>query len=94
MCQGIRFAGIIVTNLSYADELVIIANSYDDLANALLTLSMAVKRLRLEINFEKCKIIFGEPGTKIPHKWTFTKSDGMTSGTMEKVKNYKYLGAQ
>ena len=78
--------------MSYADDLVIMANSHNDLAKALLTLSATVKKLKLKINFKKSKIMTAGPGTMIPHKWTFTESDSKTNGTMEEVKNYKYLG--
>ena len=67
VCEGVYITGVKVTSLSYADDIILLARTPKDMAQAILTLSRVVKHLKLTINYEKSKIVTMGPWTSKKH---------------------------
>ena len=81
---GLRIGGRTVTNLRYADDIVLIATSQSDLQELVDRLNRASQKYVLEININKT----GDHGNTKYHQQYYNKWN--TSG---KVQTFTYLGS-
>ena len=72
---GIKIAGINISNLRYADDTTLMAESEEELKNLLIKVQEESEKVGLKLNIQKTKIMASGPITS----W---KIDG---GTMERV---------
>ena len=91
-CNGVMIVGVKITNLCYADDIVLVASSPEDLAQAILTLTQTIRQLRLTLNYDKSKILTMGPGTEKKHTWKVLSRDGTLHGQLAETNNNKYLG--
>ena len=85
--NGFEFGSTFIRFLMYADDLVILCKSADELQNAIEELSIYCKQNHLNINQKKSKImIFGKG--KVPKHKEFT----IEGQELEEVISYNYLG--
>ena len=86
--RGIKVNGVTITNIRYADNTIIIAETEHNLQVMITRLNETCKIYGMELNAKKTKVmVIGKfPGTKIQ----------ITSGksVLEQVKSYCYLGSQ
>ena len=86
--RGIKINEVTITNIIYADDTIIIAETEHDLQVMISRLNETYKIYGVELNAKKTKVMVIEkfPGTKIQ----------ITSGkfVLEQVKSYCYLGSQ
>ena len=72
---GIKIAGRIINNLSYADDTTVMAESEEELKKHLMKVKEESEKVRLELNIQKTKIMASGPTTS----W---KIDGETVETV------------
>ena len=85
--EGVKFNGVNLTNLRYADDAVILADSEKSLQTMMSSLNEKCKEYGMAINAKKTMVMV--MGTKTDTKCDI-KIDGLT---LEQVKKYKYLGS-
>ena len=81
---GIKIAGRNISNLRYADDTTLMAESEEQLKNLLMKVKEESEKVGLELNFQKSKIMASCPITS----WQI---DGKT---MERVTDYIFLGSK
>jgi len=86
---GLQFGDRILTDADFADDLALVADSIDQLTDALEVLKEEAAKVGLKINWLKTKIMAIEPPGPVSHPDTIT-----VCGTLvEVVKNFTYLGS-
>ena len=78
---GIKIIGRIISNLRYADDTTLMAESEEELKSLLMRVKVESEKVGLKINIQKMKIMASGPITS----W---KIDGVT---METVKDFLFL---
>ena len=91
-CNGVNMDGLKITNLWYADDLVLVAESEMDMGNALSTVWSQFLRLKLAMNYEKSLVVAVSRARQRPRTWVLQDSHGMEIGRIEDGTEYKYLG--
>ena len=81
---GIKIAGRNISNLRYADDTTLMAESEEELKSLLMTLKEASGKVGLKLNIQKTKIIASGPITS----WQI---DGKT---LETVADFIFLGSK
>ena len=81
---GIKIAGRNINNLRYADDIILMAASEEELKSLLMKVKEESERTDLKLNIQKTKIMASGPTTS----WQI---DGET---METVTNFIFLGPQ
>ena len=84
--QGFQLGGRLINNLRYADDVVLIATSSDDLQELVNRVRTASEKIGLLINSDKTKVmVFGtnEMSTKI----------SLNGEVLEEVESFVYLGS-
>src|SRR2546425_13315354 len=88
--EGIKFNGVNVADLRYADDAVLVADKRKNMQKMIDRLSETCKTYRMEINVKKTKVMIMNKKEK---------QKGMQSGIMlnnvplEQVTRFKYLGS-
>lgn len=73
--------------LSYADDLVLIAETPEELQEMLKVLNRYANRKRLTVNVDKSKVMRFAPGSRVSNvRWTYNGEQ------LEEVRTFKYLG--
>ncbi|KAI5728841.1 hypothetical protein M8J77_021978 [Diaphorina citri] len=85
---GISLNGRIINNLRYADDLVLLANTKQDLVTLLENLHESSIKYNMKININKSKVML--VSKKANRRTPKIEIDNQT---LEGVNNYKYLGA-
>ena len=86
---GIEEDGLNVSNLLYADDIVLLSDSPKGLQTLLNVLYSWSETWKLEVNLSKTKIVHYRQGPKTPQTdFSFTYGDN----TVEVCPSYKYLG--
>ena len=84
--KGVKINGVLINNIRYADDIVIIADNMADLQELLNDVNKAGVELGLNINAKKTKwITFG----RLEHPGLSLTLNGVS---IERVDRYKYLG--
>ena len=86
--KGVTFDDDSISVLLYADDLVILAESPEDLQCQLNTLSQWRERWKLKVNYEKSNTVHFRPPSALRTSFLF-KVDDMP---LQVVSSYKYLG--
>ena len=60
---GIKIAGININNLRYADNTTLVTESEEELKSLLMKVKRRMKKLALELNIQKTKIMASSPIT-------------------------------
>ncbi|CAK1590282.1 unnamed protein product [Parnassius mnemosyne] len=81
---GININGKYITHLRFADDIVLMAESLEDLSTMLNALNSVSQRIGLKMNMDKTKIMFNVHVTSMPVVVRSTK--------LEVVEEYVYLG--
>ena len=81
---GIKIVGRNINNLRYADDIILMAESEEELKSLLMKVKEESEKVGLKLNFQKTKIMVSGPITS----WQI---DGET---METVKNFIFLGSK
>jgi hypothetical protein len=85
---GIGFAGRVLSDVDFADDVALICENISDLKTTLETLASAAEKLGLKINWSKTKIM---PVEKTPSNPL--SSVEICGQTVEVVKQFTYLGS-
>ena len=85
--EGVKFNGVNLTNLRYADDAVILAENEENLQKMMESLNNKCKEYGMAINAKKTMVMV--IGAKAETKCNIT-IDGLA---LEQVKRYKYLGS-
>ena len=89
--QGVEVGEVNIPGLFFADDMALTAETENNLVSLLEKLKSFTTDKRLEINYEKSKIIKLGPGTGQENKWAFEDINGRNEGTVE-ANFYNYLG--
>ena len=81
-----------VTNLFYADDIVLVITSRLDMEKALSTLSRALHTRGLQINCSKSKILKMGPGTTMSRPWPLLDPHGRQIRVLHEFDEFKYHG--
>ena len=81
---GIKIAGRIISNLRYADDTTLMAESEEELKSFLMKVREESEKVGLKLNIQKMKIMASSPITS----WQI---DG---GTVETVADFNFLGSK
>ena len=81
---GIKIAGRNISNLRYADDTTLMAESEEELKSLLMKVKEESEKVGLKLNIQKTKIMASDPITS----WQI---DGET---METVRDFIYLGSR
>ena len=84
--EGVKISGEKISNLRYADDTALLANSYDSMCNILNKVNDAGERSGLKLNAKKTKVM--HINSKDKHEPIIVNGD-----TLEYVLNMKYLGS-
>jgi len=82
--SGIKIAGRNINNLTYADDITLMADSEEELKSFLMKVKEKSENVGLKVNIQKTKIMASGPITS----WQI---DGET---VETVTNFYYLGSK
>ena len=85
--EGINFNGQIITNIRYADDTIILAESEQQLQHMIDTLDATSEQYGMAMNAKKTKTMIVE---KSPEKQC---EENVKGQRLTQVKQYKYLGA-
>ena len=84
---GVKIGNMVINNLAYADDIVIIANNASDLQKLLNIVNRWCECWRVVVNVNKTKTMrFSQARHNVQHTFTLGKSK------LENVKQYRYLG--
>lgn len=87
MCQGVVVNGVVINNLRYADDTVLLATSLEDLQELLNAVAKTSSAMGLKLNVKKTKwMVISKNRTMNPG---FLQ---VGNNTVERVTSYKYLG--
>ncbi len=90
--KGVMIGTEKITHLSYADDIVVIADTEDEILNMISHLIEITEQLHMAINFEKSKIMYiGCSNNDTLNEWEIYDDDKII-GKIEQKKEYKYLG--
>ena len=81
---GIKIAGRNINNLRYADDIILMAKSEEELNSFLMKVKEESEKVGLKLNIQKTKIMASSPITS----W---ETDGET---VETVRNFIFLGSK
>ena len=81
---GIKIAGRNISNLRYADDTTLMAESKEELKSLLMKVKEESKKVGLKLNIQKTKIMASGPITS----WEI---DGETGETVETVSDFIFL---
>jgi hypothetical protein len=85
--KGLKINGVVINNIRYADDTVLLAESVEDLQELLNLVDVSGKRLGLSINVAKTKwMSFG----RLDHTGSMLHLNGHG---VERVEKFKYLGS-
>jgi len=87
-CPTLVFGPHKVNSLLYADDMVLFAETEQDLQTCLYTLEKWCKEWRVKVNTEKSKIVHFRKARTLETEYDFT----INNHVLEKVVDYKYLG--
>ena len=88
-CRGVVVDGIRVQLLLYADDIVLMAESAEELQSMLTILHDYSKKWRFDVNVGKTKVVvFGAPEVGVSGSWKCGEKE------VEEKKVYKYLGVE
>ena len=82
--SGIKIAGRNISNLRYADDTILMAESEEELKSLLMKVKEESEKVGLKLNFQKTKIMASGP---IP-SW------GIEGETVETVSDFIFLGSK
>ncbi len=85
--EGVKLNGIGITNIRYADDTILIADSEDKLQRMLNKVVDACSNFGMELNVKKTKVMVIE---KMPSSIIEVK---VNNNNLEQLQNYMYLGA-
>ena len=85
--RGFKIGGRVVNNLRYADDVVLIATSKEDLDELVQRIHEASKRAGLMINVQKTKVM-------VLSKYKEDVTVKIDNQTIEQVSSFLYLGAR
>jgi len=80
------------TSLFYADDIVLMSESKEEMRLSLNVLYKELDQLDLCINYDKSKVIRMGPGSVMPCTWAVGNTTTNKGGVMKEAKQYKYLG--
>jgi hypothetical protein len=89
--QGVQVGRTTIPALLFADDLVIIARSEEELMVQLQKVQHFTTEKKLEINYKKTEIMKVGPGTKEEREW-FIVENATVTGQIKETNVYKYLG--
>ncbi|CAK1584434.1 unnamed protein product [Parnassius mnemosyne] len=89
---GININGEYITHLRFADDIVLMAESLEDLSTMLNDLNSVSQRIGLKMNMDKTKIMFNVHVTPMPVVVGNTKLEVVGNTKLEVVDEYVYLG--
>ena len=94
--RGVKIQSTRVSNILYADDIVIMAKSEMDMTMLLITLVQQIQRLDLKVNFKKSKMMNITQGTDTLNEgyWLVERESGEAPGTLKGVKTFTYIGVQ
>ena len=81
---GIKIAGRSISNLRYADDTTLMAESEEELKTFLMKVKEETEKVGLKLNIQKTKIMASGPITSWQIVW----------GTMETVTDFIFLGSK
>ena len=81
---GIEISGRNISNLRYADDTTLMAESEEELKNLLIRMKEETEKVGLKLNIQKTKIMASGPITS----WKIDR------GTVETVTDFYFLGLQ
>ena len=82
--KGINIDGEHLSHLIFADDIILVANSPEELESMLTDIHLASKPVGLSMNLSKTKVMLNENAT--------TSTVAVDANTIEKVDRYVYLG--
>ena len=82
--KGINIDGEHLSHLIFADDIVLVAKSPEELESMLTDIHLASKPVGLSMNLSKTKVMLNESAT--------TSTVAVDGNTIEKVDRYVYLG--
>ena len=92
---GVRIYGVLVPLLLYADDLVLLARSIEDMMAMHAVVADYARKWRFEINHRKTKLVVtGAAGVMADRQAVRNQSWEFAGGVVELVDEYKYLGAE
>ena len=91
-CNGIKVGNTKITNLFYADDIVLLERGRTGMSRSILRLTQSLKGCGLRLNFAKSLIVHVTPRGVISYSWSMFTDDGKIEGTINEGPTYKYLG--
>ena len=88
--EGIKFNGINITDLRYADDAVFVADKRKKLQKMIDRLSETCREYEMEINIKKTKVMVMNGKVKMNGKQRCVMLDGVP---LKRVTRFKYLGS-
>jgi hypothetical protein len=89
--DGVPVGDVRIPALFFADDLVIVARTEEELMRQIAQVQRFAEDKRLEINFKKTEIMKSGPGTAQEKTWMVMES-GIAKAMIEETNVYKYLG--
>ena len=91
-CEGVAVGDISITNMMYADDIVLIQRNKSGLLQAIHVLYHELAKLGLHLNFGKSNTMCFGPHPDMSHDCPITTGDGTVLGIIKESNTYKYLG--
>jgi len=85
--SGVKFNGMNITNLRYADDAVLVADSRRKLQDMINRLNEACEEYGMAINVKRTKVMV------LGHKEGFKCQIALNGSFLDQVTRYKYLGS-
>ena len=73
---GIKIAGRNINNLRHADDIILMAESKEELTNLLRKVKKESEKAGLKLNIHKMKIMASGPSTSLANKWARNGNSG------------------
>ena len=89
---GIKFLEQKIPALFFADDMVLISDSVDNLNKLLRVLGGMLAKTRMEINCKKSQILVIKGSSGENYNWNIYNHKQGLVGNLDEVKAYKYLG--
>ena len=90
--QGYKIGKLTIPALLFADDLVIIAESKEELEVQLQSLTKFTIKKRIELNYNKSEIMKRGPGLTTAGQWEIHKGESKLKTVLSETNFYKYLG--
>ena len=93
-CTGVSLGNVRMTNLFYADDIVLLAHTEEDMRHSIQRLSTHLKQLNLDINCNKSHMLSISHTTVNPNPWPVMDRNGRPLGVIHNTDEVMYLGVK